>query len=120
MDPASFARYDPLVAAVASIDPARLAAVYLTIEPRLAEAWAPQGHTGNLREAVQRAAAVVAATPDPPAEIAVVRRVSGYGYANPELEALSPAQKQLLRMGPTNVATVRRAVGAFARRSPPR
>ena len=114
VNPASFARYDPLVAAVASIDPAKAAAAYVTIEPRLAEVWAAHGHPGTLREAVRRAAAVVAATPDPPAEIVLVRKVSGYGYANPELEALSPAQKHLLRMGPDNVATVRRAVSGFA------
>jgi hypothetical protein len=109
-----YARYDGLAAAVASIEPAKLAAAFRTIEPRLAEAWARQGRSGSVREAALRAAAVVAATPDPPDEVALVRRVSGYGYANPELEALPPAQKHLLRMGPANVARVRQAAGAFA------
>jgi hypothetical protein len=114
VDPASFARYDGLAAAVASVDPARLAEAYTTIEPRLAEAYARQGHTGSVRDAVQRALAVVAATPDTPETIPLVKRVSGYGYANPDLEALPPAQKHLLRMGPANVAKVRQAVNAFA------
>lgn len=114
VDPASFARYDGLAAAVASVDPARLADAFATIEPRLAEAYARQGHTGSVRDAVQRAAAVVAGTPDTSETIPLVKRVAGYGYANPDLEALPPAQKHLLRMGPANVAKVRQAASAFA------
>ena len=114
VDPASFARYDGLVAAVASVDPARLAEAFATIEPRLSEAYARQGHKGSVRDAVQRAAAVVVATPDTPEEIPVVKKVAGYGYANPDLEALPPAQRHLLRMGPANVAKLRQAVSAFA------
>jgi hypothetical protein len=114
VDPASFARYDGLASAVASVDPARLAEAFTTIEPRLAEAYARQGHTGSIRDAVQRALAVVAATPDTPETIPLMKTVSGYGYANPDLEALAPAQKHLLRMGPANVAKVRAAVNGFA------
>lgn len=114
VDPASFARYDTLAAAVASVDPARLAEAFTTIEPRLSEAYARQGHTGSLRDAVQRAAGVVVGTPDTPETIPLVRKVAGYGYANPDLEALPQAQRHLLRMGPANVAKVRQAVSAFA------
>jgi hypothetical protein len=114
VDPTSFARYDALAEAVSSVDPARLAEAFATIEPRLSEAWARQGHTGSVRDAVQRAAAMVASTPDTPEEIPVVQRVAGYGYANPDLEALPPAQKHLLRMGPANVARLRTAASAFA------
>ena len=114
VDPASFARYDGLVAAVASVDPAKLAEAFATIEPRLSEAYARQGHSGSVRDALQRAAAVVVGTPDTPEEIPVVKKVAGYGYANPDLEALPPAQRHLLRMGPANVAKLRQAVSAFA------
>ncbi|MGD9905426.1 MAG: DUF3014 domain-containing protein [Vicinamibacterales bacterium] len=111
--PASYARYDAVAAAVASVEPARLAEAFRTIEPRLTEAWTRQGHRGSVRDAVQRAAAFVAGTPDTPEELAVVRRVSGYGYANPELQALPPLQRHLLRMGPANVARIREAASAF-------
>jgi len=113
LDPRSYGRYDGLAAAVASVDPAKLAEVFRTIEPRLAEAWSRQGHAGSVRDAVQRAAAVVAATPDAPDEISLVPRASGYGYADAELETLPPAQKHLLRMGPANVVRVRQAASAF-------
>jgi hypothetical protein len=56
----------------------------------------------------------VVATPDTPEEIQVVPKAAGYGYADPRLEALPAAQKQLLRMGPVNVQRVRDAVRQFA------
>lgn len=114
LDGASYGRYDGLAGAVASVDPAKLAEAYRTIEPRLSEAWTRLGHQGSVRDAVVRAAAMVASTPDPPAEVALVRRVSGYGYADPALEALPPAQKHLLRMGPANVTRVKQAASGFA------
>ena len=114
IDPASFARYDGIADAVASVEPGKLAAAYLTIEPRLAEAWARQGHTGDLRQAVERALATIASTPTPPAEMQLVKKVSGFGFADPELEGLPAAQKQLLRMGPGNLAKVRQAATGFA------
>jgi len=119
VDPASYARYDAIVQAANSVDPARLATIYATIEPRLAEAYARQGHTGSLRDAVQRASATILATPDPPAEIPLVAGVGGYAYADPRLEALTPAQKHLLRMGPANLQKVRDAVRQFAATLPP-
>ncbi len=114
IDPASFARYDGIADAVASVEPGKLATAYLTIEPRLAEAWARQGHTGDLRQAVERALATIASTPTPPAEMQLVKKVSGFGFADPELEGLPAAQKQLLRMGPGNLAKVRQAATGFA------
>jgi hypothetical protein len=119
VDPSSYARYNGIVEAVATVDPARLATIYTTIEPRLAEAYARQGHTGSLREALQRAIATVLATPDPPAEVALVGGVGGYSYADPQLEALPSAQKHLLRMGPANVQRVKEAVRQFAAALPP-
>ena len=119
VDPASYARYDAIVQAATSVDPARLATIYATIEPRLAEAYARQGHAGSLRDAVQRANATILATPDPPAEIPLVAGVGGYAYADPRLEALTPAQKHLLRMGPANLQKVREAVRQFAAALPP-
>jgi hypothetical protein len=50
----------------------------------------------------------------------VVRAVVVYEYADPKLEALSPAQKALLRMGPRNVPRVQAKLRelAAALRSP--
>ena len=37
-----------------------------------------------------------------------------YAYADPRLESLSPAQKQLLRMGPRNVSIIKRKLREIA------
>ncbi len=111
---ASHARYGPLVTAVAAIDPAALAAAFVTIEPRLAEAYTRQGHpNGGFAEALQRAIAVVAATPDIPADAALVPGVGGYAYADPAFEQLPAAQKHLARMGPEQARSVREAARRF-------
>lgn len=110
----SHARYAPLVTAVAAIDPAALAAAFLTIEPRLVEAYTRQGHpNGGFGEALQRAIAVVAAAPDIPAEAALVPGVGGYAYADPAFEQLSAAQKHLARMGLEQARRVREAARRF-------
>ena len=112
--PASYARYAPLVNAVASVDASTLVAAFTTLRPRLAEAYARQGHPdGGFDEAVRRAIAVVVTTPDVPADAAIVSGVGGHAYANPAFERLPPAQKHLIRMGPDHTRRVREAVRRF-------
>ncbi|HUU33761.1 MAG TPA: DUF3014 domain-containing protein [Vicinamibacterales bacterium] len=112
--PSSYARYAPLVDAVTAVDPVQLAAVFTTLRPRLAEAYARQGHPGGgFDEATRRAVQVVATTPDVPEEAALVPGTGGYAYADPALERLAPAQKQLMRMGPEHVRRVRDAARRF-------
>lgn len=114
IDTASYARYAPLTAAVASVDPAVLATGLATLRPRLVEAWVAQGHSETtFDDAVRRAVNVVATTPDIPADAALVPGAGGYAYADPELERLPGAQKHLLRMGPEHVARVRDAARRF-------
>jgi len=50
------------------------------------------------------------ATPVPPAEIEVVLADGLYRYTDPAFEALSPAQKHLVRMGAANASAVREAL----------
>ncbi len=114
VDPASHARFAPLVAAVATVDPARLAAAFTTLRPRLDEAYRAQGHPdGGFDEAVRKAIDVVASTPDVPADAALVPGVGGYAYADPAFERLPAAQKHLLRMGPEHARRVREAARQF-------
>lgn len=111
---ASQARYGPLVTAVGAIDPPALAAAFVTIEPRLTEAYTRQGHpNGGFAEALQRAIAVVAATPDIPADAALVPGVGGYAYADPAFEQLPAAQKHIARMGPEQARRVRESARRF-------
>lgn len=112
--PSGYARYAPVVDAVAAVDPARLAAAFTTLRPRLIEAYVAQGHPeGSFDDAVRRAIDTVASTPDVPAGAALVPGVGGLVYANPSLERLPAAQKHLLRMGPDHARRVRAAARAF-------
>ncbi len=114
IDPATHARFGPLVAAVTAVDPAALAAAFTTIRPRLEEAYVAQGHPeGGFDEAVRKAIEVVASTPDVPADAALVPGVGGYAYADPAFERLPAAQKHLLRMGPDHARQVREAARRF-------
>ena len=53
-------------------------------------------------------------TPVVEGDILVVPANVGYAYADPKLESLSHAQKQLLRMGPQNVRAVQEKLRAIA------
>jgi hypothetical protein len=108
MDAASYRRYDGLAETVASIDPAAAATVYRTIRPRLNEAYVSLGRTeADVDVAVQQALEVLIATPVPSGPIRLVEgRGATWAFADPKLEALDPAQKQLLRMGPENANRV--------------
>ena len=114
IDPATYARFSPLVAAVTTVEPAALAAAFTTIRPRLEEAYVAQGHPeGGFDAAVRKAIEVVASTPEVPDDAALVPGVGGYAYADPAFERLPAAQKHVLRMGPDQARQVREAARRF-------
>jgi hypothetical protein len=96
------------------MEPKWLAEAYLTLEPRIAEAYTAQGHPGHVRDALRRAVATITGTPEVAGEVRLLRTGSGFVFADPQLQALPAAQRHLLRMGPENAARVRDAVAAFA------
>ena len=116
IDPRSFSRYDGIANAAASMDPAGLARVYSTLKPRLVEAYKELGHPeGELDVTVERAIAHLLQTPIVDEPIVLRPRVLSFRYDRDDLEALSPAQKQLLRMGPRNVRLIQDQLRAVAR-----
>ena len=115
ISPDSYARYDGMAGVIAAIDPATVVRVYRTLSPRLEEAHGELGQGGRtfdqtLRENLRR----LAETPIPDAPVAVTPRGGLYGFADPRLEALSPAQKLLLRSGPENARRVQTQLSAIA------
>jgi hypothetical protein len=104
MDPASYRRYDGLVQTVTSIDASNVAKIYKTIRPRLNEAYRRMGNpTGDVDRALALAFDILLDTPVVKDPIPIVLDEGTWVYADEELEALRPTQKQLLRMGPANV-----------------
>lgn len=108
IDPASFRRYDSLTSLVESLDPRAVADAYRTIRPRLDEAYRALGRTeGRVDDAVGIALQQLIDTPIPAEPIAVVPgKGATYAFADERYESLTPAQKQLLRMGPANARRV--------------
>jgi hypothetical protein len=107
IDPRSFARFDGIADTVTSLDAAASARAYRTLAPRLNEAYAQLGITDStLDAALEHAIIRLVKTPVPDGDIEVVPRGGAYAFANADLEALSPAQKLLLRTGPANAKRI--------------
>jgi len=116
IDPRSFSRYDGIANAATAMEPADLARVYSMLKPRLVEAYKELGHPdGDLDAVVERAIAHLLRTPVVEDPMVLRPRVLSFRYDREDLEALSPAQKQLLRMGPRNVRIVQDQLRAVAR-----
>jgi hypothetical protein len=115
IDPRSYERYNNLAAAAASIDPDGAARVYATLKPRIEEAYAELGvRPAAFDQALERAIVVLLQTPVVDRPIRVEPKGIGYAFADPALENLTGAQKQLLRMGPANMRTVQAALRRVA------
>ncbi len=117
IDPASYHRYDRFAAALASVDPDGAARLYATLKPRLEDAYRELGHPDtSFDEATERAIVQLLRTPvlERPPVIQPGLKGIGFVYTDGSLEALSGAQKQLLRMGPDNVRAVQRSLRAIA------
>ena len=116
IDPRSFSRYDGIANAAASVDPAGLARIYSILKPRLVEAYRELGHPeGDLDGTVERAIVHLLQTPVIEEPLTLRPRVLSFRYDRDDLEGLSAAQKQLLRMGPRNVRLIQDQLRAVAR-----
>ena len=104
IDPASYRRYDGLVATVTSIDASAVARVYKTIRPRLNEAYQNMGHPGgDVDTAVRQALDILLNTPVVKGPVMLVEGSGArWAYEDQDLEELTPTQKQLVRMGPAH------------------
>ncbi|MDO8794231.1 MAG: DUF3014 domain-containing protein [Vicinamibacterales bacterium] len=116
IDSRSYERYDGLAAAAASIDPAGAARLYVTLKPRIEEAYRDLGvPAAPFDRTLERAIVLLLETPTVEDPVrAEPQGGVGYGFAAPDVEALPAAQKQLLRMGPRNVRTIQSSLRAIA------
>jgi hypothetical protein len=115
LDTASFHRYDRFAALVESLEARGVAEAYRTIHPRLDEAYRALGRAeGGVDEAVDAALQLLLDTPAT-TEVIALRPGKGatYAYNDPQLEQLTPIQKQLLRMGPDNVRRIQARLRAI-------
>jgi hypothetical protein len=115
IDPRSYERYDGIAATAGALDASGLARAYAILRPRLQEAYRELGYPdGNIDVAVERAIGRLLETPLLERQVEVHRAAVLYQFADPRIERLSAAQKQLLRMGPRNQRLIQDKLRAIA------
>lgn len=105
--PESYARYDMVARAISAIDTDRAAAAWTVLRPGLSALYgeiAPPGQ--SLDKTLASALSTLTTAPVPEAEMALVEKGAVYAFADPAYEALAPAQKHLVRMGPANQRSI--------------
>lgn len=113
----SYARYDAIAKAVASLDAEQTVRTYRQLAPLFDRAYAELGYPGKpFDQALVDALDHLLATPVLERDPRLVESGDVYVYADPELEGLSQAQRQLLRMGPDNVRRVQGTLAELRRR----
>jgi len=117
LGPANFSRYDDLVAQIAGADVDAIADLYQRFYPLFQQSYKRLGYpdayfNDRLVEVIEH----LLETPTPGEPIGLVRPNVLYEFADPDLESLSSGQKLLVRMGPANAETVKRALREFRSR----
>ena len=99
----NYERYNATVAVLSSFDMKSLGRIFHFIRPLLETAFAEMGYRPRQMDGIiLQSIDNVLATPIIVEPIELTRDSVAYKFADPELEALLPIQKQLLRTGPEN------------------
>ena len=115
VDRTSYARYDPVVRVALSLDATAAARLYRALDPLLQEAYNELGYPGvDFDDTLVRAMAELLEAPVVEGTIRLEQKVLSYAMTDPDLEALSSAQKQLLRLGPDGVRAVHKKIQELA------
>ncbi|HSG87816.1 MAG TPA: DUF3014 domain-containing protein [Pseudomonadales bacterium] len=108
MNPDAYRRFDGVAAIVETLDAQQAVAMVHLIEPLMADAYRELGvQDVDVDERLKAGIDVLLATPEVNGDIELKQPSVMYEFADPRLQALLPAQKVLIRMGPANAAKVR-------------
>ena len=108
IDPASYARYNQYADAFAAVDAKHAVSIYQFFWPALKRAFAELGEPRkSLHSEGLKAIDHLLQTPELSGDIKLVQPSVYYKYADPTIERLSPAQKQMIRLGPRNRALIK-------------
>lgn len=114
VDPGNYRRFDAHLDLLEGVDPQTAADLISLIEPLVATALGELGSNASTIGQIEAAIAEVLAVPEIGDDVELVQPAVLYEFADPTLEALSPLQKQVLRMGPENAARLKRYLSAVA------
>ena len=103
VDPKTYARWDPIVAALTSVSPTDAAQLYLNVKPLFDQAYIELGHPGgDFDTAIARAIGMLDDVPAQADDAQLLRRTNFLEHEDAALRALPPVQKQFLLIGPDN------------------
>ena len=103
LDAAGFSRYDGFAQWVGRLNTPALVSLLNDYEMIATQALTRMGVSDfDIRSAVLAATTQILSTPQVAVDAELMRREANWVYMDPELEALSSLQKQVLRMGPEN------------------
>ena len=107
VDAAAYARYGLVTRIALSLDATAAARLYRAVKPLVKEAYDELGYPGvDFDDTLVRAMGELLETPVVEGRIKLEKKILSYAMTDATLEALSPAQKQLLRLGPDGVRAV--------------
>ncbi len=108
INPESYNRYNYISNIFLSFDEVKLVELYKLYRPLLIEAFKELGYPElNFHDTFLNAINVLLKTPVIYGDIFIEQKVISYVYADEKLEKLNNAQKQFLRMGPSNIKKIK-------------
>ncbi len=111
VDESGYARYDPVADVFVSLDTPATVRLYRGLKPLIRQAYRDLGYPdAEFEETLVKAMAELLATPVVKGRLRLEKKVVSYALVDPNLEGLSAAQKQLLRMGPKNVERIQKKI----------
>ena len=114
IDSAGYSRYDGHAEAIEQLDTETLVSTFHRFRPLLEQTYAGLGYEEeDFDNAVIRALDRILDTPEIDAPIPVEKYEAIYRFADAELEQRPGLQKQLLRMGPENIARIKQQARAL-------
>lgn len=108
VNPESFKRYDAYVALLTQLSDTQVMGLINEYKPLIQDVYDEIGLSDyDFEQRLASAITHLLQTPEVPLDTPLTSQSVSYKYAVPEYEALSDAQKQLLRLGPDNVKKVK-------------
>jgi hypothetical protein len=116
IDPVTHDRYKEWIDMFLAVNNRELARIYPILSPLFEEAYAELGYPGKkFEDRLWEAVVTVLSVPVPTPPIRVIRKLLSYEFAEPQLESLSPAAKDLLRLGPDNIHKIQIKIKALVK-----
>ncbi len=107
LDPASYGRYDVVADVLGSVSAAGCAQLYRSFQTQIRQAYRELGYPqGDFSRTLLKAVNELLRTPVAEGPLEVEAKMEIFVFRDERLEALSAAQKHLLRMGPENIQLI--------------